>query len=244
MLLRLMQGMVRRLKADPTYSFDPALTASDVVAIYWKLFLGVARAMYHRPFLRRSTGLASIGRRVTLRNRRLISHGRSFVAEDGCEIQGLSRAGVSFGDNVTVGAYAMIRPSGYYGREIGEGLVVGDRSNVGPFCYLGASGGIEIGRDVMMGPGVALFAENHVFDRTDIPMRQQGVRRQRIVVEDDCWLASGSVVLAGVRIGRGSIIAAGSVVTKDVPPFSIVAGAPARVVRSRVSGAAGQSDMP
>jgi acetyltransferase-like isoleucine patch superfamily enzyme len=171
----------------------------------------------------------------TRRNCGRITLGRNFVAEDDCEIQGLSRVGVKFGNNVTVGAYAMIRPSGYYGREIGEGLEVGDGSNVGPYCYLGASGGISIGKEVLMGPRVSLFAENHNFERTDISMRQQGVTRHRIVIEDDCWLASGSIILAGVTIGRGSIIAAGAVVTKDVPPYSIVAGNPARVIRSRES---------
>jgi acetyltransferase-like isoleucine patch superfamily enzyme len=66
-----------------------------------------------------------------------------------------------------------------------------------------------------------------------VPMRNQGVRREFIRVEDDCWIASHAVVLAGVTVGRGSIVAAGSVVTKNVPPYSIVAGVPARVVGRR-----------
>ena len=85
----------------------------------------------------------------------------------------------------------------------------------------------------MMGPRVSLFAENHNFERTDLTMREQGVTRQEIVVEDDCWLASGSIILAGVTVGRGSIIAAGAVVTKDVPPYSIVGGNPGKIIRLR-----------
>ncbi|NLG26918.1 MAG: acyltransferase, partial [Chloroflexi bacterium] len=74
------------------------------------------------------------------------------------------------------------------------------------------------------------------------PMRDQGVAREPIVIEDDCWIASGAIVLAGVTIGRGSVVAAGSVVTHDVPPYSVVAGMPARVLRSRRDTNAGSSD--
>jgi|GEM_PF-66702 len=234
LILSLLQVLVKKVKRDPRYALDESLTTGDVAAMLAKLTLGFLRGLWHRPFLAGASGLCFVGSRAKLRNRGHITVGRNFVAEDGCEIQGLARRGLRFGDNVTVGALSMIRPSGYYGREIGEGLVVGDRSNIGPYCYLGASGGITIGNDVMMGPRVSLFAENHNFARTDIPMRDQGVTRLAIVVEDDCWLASGSVILAGVTIGRGSIIAAGAVVTRDIPPWSIAVGNPARVLRSRI----------
>lgn len=114
----------------------------------------------------------------------------------------------------------MITPSGYYGRQIGEGLKVGNYSNIGAYCYIGCSGFIEIGDNVLMGPKVSMSAENHNFDRLDMPIRTQGVTRSNIKVEDDCWLGSNSVILAGVKIGKGSIIAAGSGVTKDVPSYT------------------------
>ncbi len=231
--ISLLQWLVKKVKREAHYAFDPALKFSDVLALFWKLGTSLARGTFYRPWLAGSKGLCFINGRVKLRNCRHIHVGRNFVAESGCEIQGLSRSGVRFGDNVTVGSFAMIRPSGYYGREIGEGLEVGNNSNIGPYCYLGAYGGITIGADVMMGPRVSLFAENHDFERTDMAMRRQGVTRKRITIEDDCWLASGAIILAGVTIGRGSIVAAGSVVTRNIPSFSIVAGNPARVLRSR-----------
>lgn len=233
-LMIFLQTVAKKIKRDPNYALDESLQLRDLAAMFWKLGTGLLRGWYHRPFLEGVSGLIFIGKGVKLRNRGHITLGKNFIAEDGCEIQGVSRLGVRFGDNVTVGSYAMIRPSGYYGREIGEGLEVGDRSNIGPYCYLGASGGITIGSEVMMGPRVSFFSENHNFDRTDCSMRQQGVTRRPIVVEDDCWLASGSTILAGVTIGRGSVIGAGSVVTRDVPPYSVAAGNPARVIRSRI----------
>jgi acetyltransferase-like isoleucine patch superfamily enzyme len=86
----------------------------------------------------------------------------------------------------------------------------------------------------MMSPRVSLYAENHVFDDPSIPMKEQGVRRSFIKIEDDCWIAANSIILAGVTIGKGSVVAAGSVVTHDVPPYSVVAGSPARIIKQRM----------
>jgi acetyltransferase-like isoleucine patch superfamily enzyme/glycosyltransferase involved in cell wall biosynthesis len=235
LMMSALQKLVKKVKRDPFYILDESMHTTDLVAMIFKLGAGFLRGLVYRPLFKEKRGLIFINGGAKLRNCGHISLGRNFVAERGCEIQGLSRSGVVFGDNVTVGSYAMIRPSGYYGRDLGEGLEIGDRSNIGAYCYLGAYGGITIGREVMMGPRVSLFAENHNFERTDISMRQQGVTRRRIVIEDDCWLASGSVILAGVTIGKGSIIAAGAVVTKEVPPYSIVGGNPAKIIRSRQS---------
>jgi acetyltransferase-like isoleucine patch superfamily enzyme len=116
---------------------------------------------------------------------------------------------------------------------MGEGLRIGNNSNIGCYAYIGCSGHVTIGDNVMMGPNVSIFAENHNFNDLDRPMQQQGVTRKPISIEDDCWIASGTTVLAGVTIGRGSVIAASSVVTQDIPPFSVAAGAPARIIRSR-----------
>ena len=85
----------------------------------------------------------------------------------------------------------------------------------------------------MMAPEVAIIATNHNYDRIDIPMNQQGHSDKPITIGDDCWIGYRAVICAGVNIGRGSIIAAGAVVTRDVPDFTIVAGVPARVIKSR-----------
>lgn len=207
----------------------------------WKVAPMFLRGLYYRPWLKSSGVLLLIGRKVVIRNPQSVSVGRNFVAEDYSEIQGLSTHGVHFGDNVTVGRFAMVRPSGYYRRELGHGLRMGNNSNLGAFCYVGCAGGVEIGDDVLISPRVSLFAENHNFERVDVPIKAQGVRCSPIVIEDDCWLASGSTILAGTRIGHGAVVAAGAVVTKDVPPYSIVAGVPAKVIGyRRPGGSAGE----
>jgi len=80
-----------------------------------------------------------------------------------------------------------------------------------------------------------IYTSNHRFDRTDIPMIDQGnTEPKAVVIEDDVWIAARAIILPGVRIGKGAVIAAGAVVTKDVPPYTVVGGIPARKIKSRV----------
>ncbi len=109
---------------------------------------------------------------------------------------------------------------------------LGDRSGLGIECRI--SGKVIIGNDVMMGPRVCCFTANHAFDRTDIPMDQQGFSPEKpIVIEDDVWIGANCTLLSGVHVGTGAIVAAGAVVTKDVPPYAIVGGNPAKVIKYR-----------
>ena len=85
----------------------------------------------------------------------------------------------------------------------------------------------------MMSPNCAFIASNHVTERTDIPMNRQGGISKAIYVGNDVWIGFGVIVLSGVHIGDGSIIAAGAVVAKDVPPYSVVGGVPAKVIQYR-----------
>ena len=90
---------------------------------------------------------------------------------------------------------------------------------------------IEIGNDVIIGPGVSLFSENHNYERSDKLIRLQGETRKAIVIEDDVWIGANATILAGVHIGIHSVIGAGAVVTKDIPSNSVYAGNPARSIK-------------
>lgn len=193
----------------------------------------VLRGVWLKLFLRSSRGLILVGKGTKIFNRRYIQVGRNFNVDDFAEINGLSKGGLKFGDNVTIGKFALIRPSNQYGGNIGEGLYMGDNSNLGPYGYIGCSGAVKIGNNVMISPRVSLYAENHNFSDVKTPMKEQGVSKSFVIIEDDCWIASNSIILAGVTVGKGSVVAAGSVVTKDVAPYSIVAGNPAKVIKSR-----------
>lgn len=186
-----------------------------------------------RPWLRESQGLLFVGRGARFKNPQFITHKGRLVVEDYAEVQGLAQQGVNFGSQVSIGRGTQIRPSSYYGGEIGVGLWVGDRSSFGAGCFVGCSGEIRIGSDVMLGPGVRLFSEDHAFDDTSQSIKSQGVERTFLTIGDDTWIGSGVTITAGVSVGSGVVVAAGSVVTRDVPDGAIVAGVPARVLRIR-----------
>jgi acetyltransferase-like isoleucine patch superfamily enzyme len=92
---------------------------------------------------------------------------------------------------------------------------------------------IEIGDDCLIGPGAVLHNGDHRFDLVDLPIRRQGFSSAPIVLEDDVWIGANAVVLSGVRVGRGSVVAGGSVVTRDVPPYTVVGGVPAKPIARR-----------
>lgn len=116
----------------------------------------------------------------------------------------------------------------------GKGIVLGDRSGLGVDAEI--LGPVIIGNDVMMGPRCTIISINHRFDDVTVPMNRQGWTEleRPVVIEDDVWIGANVTITAGVRVGHGSILAAGCVVTTDVPPFSIVGGVPARVLKSRL----------
>ncbi len=234
-MIKILQRMLAAKKrlADP--SVLAGWQAPELFSLSWMVLGRMLRGFFLGMRFNNAEGLVLCERGVRVYHARHISAGRGLNLEEGCEIVGLSKRGIVFGNRCTVGRQAIIRPTNVLIDEPGEGLKVGDRSNIGAMSYIGCSGFIEIGKNVMMGPRVSLLAENHNFERTDIPMAEQGVVRSFIKIEDNCWIGSGSTILAGVTVGHDSIIAAGTVVTKDVPPWSIAAGVPARVIRDRRS---------
>ena len=131
----------------------------------------------------------------------------------------------SCGENVNVERHA----------RFGRGVTLGDRSGIGINASIGEQ--THIGSDVMMGPDCVIYTRNHRFDRLDIPMREQGYGPvEPVVIGDDCWIGGRVTILPGVHIGNGAVIAAGAVVTKDVPPYAVVGGVPAKIIYNRKDG--------
>lgn len=118
------------------------------------------------------------------------------------------------------------------GAVFASSVELGDRSGLGVNCRI--SGKVVIGRDVMMGPNVSFYTRNHAFSRIDIPMSQQGFSVEKpVIICDDVWIGANSILLGGVIVGKGAVIGAGAVVTKDVPEYAIVGGNPAKVLKYR-----------
>ncbi len=219
---------------------DPALTARDARRILVRIGGNALRGLLWSVRLGACGGRLLVARGVRIDAPERLRVGRGVKLEELVELQCLARDGVVLGDGVTIGRGASIRPSSYYGGELGEGLSVGAGTAIGAFGWIGASGRVTLGRDVLLGPRVVILPENHRFDDPERPIRTQGVERSGVTIEDDCWIGANVTLLAGVRVGKGSVVAAGAVVTRDIPPGSVAAGVPARVIRARqpIHGAA------
>jgi acetyltransferase-like isoleucine patch superfamily enzyme len=114
---------------------------------------------------------------------------------------------------------------------------IGSHCWLGPFCLIYGNGGVTIGNNVMIAAHTIVNTVSHNASRRDIPMSDQGIYCDPVTIEDDVWIGMHVSVLQGVVIGHGSIIGAGSVVTTDIPPWSVAVGTPARVVRQRYEAA-------
>jgi acetyltransferase-like isoleucine patch superfamily enzyme len=108
-----------------------------------------------------------------------------------------------------------------------HGVTLGDDVAINSFTHIFGNGGVHIGARTLISTNCSIASVTHSEDLAD---RRFG-RDSPVTIEEDCWLGTGAIVLPGVRIGKGSIIGAGAVVTRDIPPFSMALGVPARVVR-------------
>lgn len=191
------------------------------------------RGQLYRWRLRRAGRRLFIGPRVEILFPGYFSVGDNVAIGRDSYLNCLSAEGVRVGNNVRLKENLWLQVTSHL-TETGKGIEIGDNCYIGPKCILGGGGGVKIGSNVTFGAGVDVLAENHRFDDVDKPISRQGVHRSGIVIEDDCWLGNKVVVLDGLTIGRGSVIGAASVVTRDVPRYSVAVGNPARVIRSRL----------
>lgn len=158
--------------------------------------------------------------------RQYFSHGDSFDLLEGVEITGWKN--ISLGADVCIEKHCSL-------------LCEGGELHMGKSCYLNknvriVSGGgapVKMGTYVMVGPNVVIDTSRHVSDKLDVPMKEQGLVHAPITIGDDVWIGANVVITSGVGIGRGSIIGAGAVVTRDVENYAIVGGVPAQIIGHR-----------
>ncbi len=133
---------------------------------------------------------------------------------------------------MNIGEATFIRPYGYIKAD-GSKVRIGKRCTFNDFSLINAVGDVTIGDDVHIASHVVIVSMNHIFKDPAKPIALQGSSKVGITIEDDIWIGTSAVILDGVTIGKGSVIAAGAVVTSSIPPYSIAAGVPARVIKKR-----------
>lgn len=109
----------------------------------------------------------------------------------------------------------------------------GNNISIHPMCYIDGAGGIEIGNDVSIAHATTIMSSEHNYDSIDIPIKDQGGTLIKTTVSNDVWIGAKAIILAGSKINKGSIVAAGAVVTKEVPQNVIVGGVPAKLIKNR-----------
>ncbi len=137
---------------------------------------------------------------------------------------------ITLGTNVYIGHNTVLK--GYHLNE----LAIGDQTWIGQGCFFHSAGGIFIGRAVGIGPMVKIITSVHRDDPLDIPVLHHELEFSRVTVEDGSDIGTGSILLPGVKVGEGAIVGAGSVVTREVLPYTVVGGIPARFLRRRSEG--------
>jgi acetyltransferase-like isoleucine patch superfamily enzyme len=192
--------------------------------------IGVAiRALVYRLIIHMD-GYAGVERNVRIRFASNIHLGSGSYLDEGVYIHACPK-GVEIGTNTIVMHGAILHV--YNFRDLPQaGIKIGRDCLIGEYSIIRGQGGVTIGDRVYTSPMTQLLAVDHVFDDPERPFIEQGITAKGIVVGDDVWLGANVVVTDGVRIGEGAVVAAGAVVTEDVPAHVVVAGVPARVVKT------------
>lgn len=230
----LLEKIIRKIKKDPDYKWNNEYSFTDLFVVSRIRGFQILRGLYQRIFFKKVKSLLFIGKRVSIQHARKINAGRNLIIGDNSSINALSVNGIEIGDNVTIEKNSILLCTGVIS-DIGKGIKIGDGTGINANAFLGGQGGIEIGKNVIVGPGVKIFSENHVFSNIDVPIKNQGVTRQGVTIKDNCWIGANATILDGVTIGSGCVIAAGAVVTKSIPENSLVGGIPAKIIKNRTS---------
>lgn len=224
---KLLESIIKR--KNPHFKFDPALSLRTIIAFSLSKIVNQLRAFKllwwgHNPLW------IFLGRGVKVFNGTNIRFGKWIQLEDQVYLSALGKKPLVLGNNVRIGAFSRIIISTSF-NDLGKGIRIGNNVGLGEFAYLGGAGGLEIGDDCIIGQYLSCHPENHNFDNPNLPIRLQGVNRAPICIKPNCWIGSKVTILAGVTIGANSVVAAGAVVTKSMPPNSLIGGVPAKVLK-------------
>ena len=205
------------------FSMFPTVIGSLLRGIAYKALLGEVGSSC---FIERNVRL-NIPQRIFLGDRVFIGEGGYLDAEN-------AKSEIRLKNDVHVSRYVILRAGREVQAERGEGrIIVNERTRLGSYTFIYGDGGVEIGKDSLIANHVELISGNHKFRDASRLIRLQGGELKKISIGNDVWLGAYVIVLPGVTVGDGAVVGAGSVVTLDIPSYSIAVGVPAKVVGKR-----------
>jgi len=187
------------------------------------------RGLFYR-FILHIDGLAAIESHVRIRFANYIKLGYGVYIDEGVYLHACPQ-GIDIGAGTIVMHGAVLHVYNFRGMPQSR-IKIGRDSLIGEYSVIRGQGGVQIGDRVYTSPFTQIIAVNHVFDDPNRPFVGQGITAEGIVIEDDVWLGAGAVITDGVRVGKGAVVAAGAVVTKNVPPHTVVGGVPAKPIKN------------
>ncbi len=224
---RLMLYLRRQASSVPRYVLEQSILS---LLGWMPTVIGIGlRAIFYRLILKMD-GVAAIENGVRIRFASHVRLARGVYLDEGVYLHACPK-GIDIGEQTYIMHHAELHV--YNFRDLPHaGIRIGKNCLISEFNVLRGQGGITLGDNVYTAPLVQMLAVNHVYHDRTRPIIQQGITAQGIVVEDDCWIGAGAIILDGVRVGRGAVVAAGAVVTQDVPPHTVVGGIPARTLKT------------
>ena len=228
---KIINHIIRKL-GRKDYTIDSSLSELELVRLIYPKLIQAIRGAFLSIRIKKSKGVIFLGKRTKIKFKSKISLGKSVQIGDNVEIFALSKNGVKIGNNVSILKNTIIECTGVI-RQLGEVLIIGNNVGIGQNCFIQVRGLVNIGNNVIFGPGVGIFSESHNHSNLKKYINEQGETRKGVIIEKGVWIGSGAIILDGVTVGNNSIIAAGSIVNKDVPSYTIVGGVPAKFIKNR-----------
>lgn len=227
MMHRFVESIIRKIK-NPQFVLDRSIPMSYLLRM---LLENAVMVMWGLLSLRRSKVLL-VHPSTRIRSKSRICFNGTARIDRNCYIDALSKDGIVFGCNVSIGKNTVIECSGTMS-DLGKGLVVGDNVGMGTHGFWGCAGGIKVGNECIFGNYVSFHSENHNFQDPYTPIRLQGISRKGISIGNDCWIGAKATFLDGAKVGNGCVIAANAVVRGEFPDNVVIAGVPAKIIKYR-----------
>ena len=215
---------------NPNFQLNPAVGVGAILSLAFQKLIAQLRGL-RRIFSGNYYPTQFFGKSVTLFNASNIRMGKWVQIEDHCHLSGLGIGGIDLGNNVRIGAFSRLVVGTSFDN-LGAHIKIGNNVGLGEFAYLGGGGGLEIGDDCIIGQYLSCHPENHNFNNPHELIRLQGISRKGIKIGKNCWIGAKVTILDGVEIGDNCVIAAGAVVTSSMPSHAVIAGVPARIIKS------------
>ena len=212
-------------RSGKNYKIDPAIPNSLLLYIFYSRGIMLFRGVFitgQKVFL---------GKNCTLLNKKNINFGKNVTIEKHTTIDGYASQKITLADGVKIGAFSLVTCTSHLS-SYGKGLQMGNNSAIGDFAHFGASGGIEIGSDVIMGSYISFHSQNHIFNDSTKLIREQGVTSKGIKLGNNIWVGAKATFLDGCVVGNNCVVAAGAVVKDIFPDNVVIGGVPAKIIKT------------